>query len=113
MLFRAVPKSLRASICVGIGFFITIIGLKIGEITRVTQAPWSMGSVIEEAACHSVVPVGNYTAELFSNDGLIGTTSSTDFGVIGDGFTKIAFCSNPVDLDFATYEMGMVGVKET
>jgi xanthine/uracil/vitamin C permease (AzgA family) len=30
MLFRAVPKSLRAAITVGIGFFITIIGLKIG-----------------------------------------------------------------------------------
>lgn len=26
MLFRAVPKSLRAAITVGIGFFITIIG---------------------------------------------------------------------------------------
>lgn len=41
MLFRAVPPSLRAAITVGIGFFITIIGLKIGEITRVSVAPWA------------------------------------------------------------------------
>lgn len=33
-LFKAVPKSLRAAITVGIGFFLTIIGLKIGEIMR-------------------------------------------------------------------------------
>lgn len=36
MLFRAVPPSLRSAIVVGIGFFITIIGLKIGEIIRVS-----------------------------------------------------------------------------
>ena len=35
-VFRAVPPSLRAAITVGIGFFITMIGLKIGQITRVT-----------------------------------------------------------------------------
>lgn len=36
MLFKAVPHSLRAAITVGIGFFITMIGLKIGQITRVS-----------------------------------------------------------------------------
>ncbi len=35
-LYEAVPKSLRASIAVGTGFFITMVGLKIGHITRVT-----------------------------------------------------------------------------
>lgn len=45
MLFTAVPQSLRAAITVGIGFFITIIGLKIGEITRVSVAGWALGDV--------------------------------------------------------------------
>ena len=94
MLFRAVPKSLRAAICVGIGFFITIIGLKIGEITRVTQQPWSIGSVVSQAVCHTVVPIGNYSTNTFANGGDLGTTSSTDFGYITDGVTKIAFCDN-------------------
>jgi adenine/guanine/hypoxanthine permease len=46
MLFTAVPKSLRASITVGIGFFITIIGLKIGKITRTTLAPWALAGPV-------------------------------------------------------------------
>jgi xanthine/uracil/vitamin C permease (AzgA family) len=124
MLFRAVPKSLRAvraarsgvargcsrmptahaltrtiapaatacaparqSITVGIGFFITIIGLKIGEITRVTQAAWSIGSVAAQATCHS-------------------------FGESSPTVPEIAYCESPVDLNFATYEMGMVNYNE-
>lgn len=52
MLFTAVPKSLRASITVGIGFFITIIGLTIGEITRVSVAGWAIaGPITAEAEC--------------------------------------------------------------
>eukprot|EP01038_Epipyxis_sp_PR26KG_P009181 gene9181-12380_t len=51
MLFRAVPPSLRASITVGIGFFITIIGLKIGEVTRVTVQPWAIGSIYTAGGC--------------------------------------------------------------
>lgn len=46
MLFHAVPKSLRASISVGIGFFITIIGLTIGQITRVQLLNWGLASII-------------------------------------------------------------------
>jgi len=42
MLFVAVPKSMRAGITAGIGFFITIIGLTIGQITRVTLANWGL-----------------------------------------------------------------------
>jgi len=38
----------------------------------------------------------------------VGGTSSTDFYHIDGGSTKIAFCSNPVDLNFATYDMGIV-----
>ncbi len=53
MLFKAVPPSLRAAITVGIGFFITIIGLKIGEIMRVTTNGMPMGSF-------SDVPFWNY-----------------------------------------------------
>ncbi len=37
-LFRAVPKSLRAAITVGIGMFLTIIGFKIGQILRISFA---------------------------------------------------------------------------
>ena len=97
VLFKAVPKSLRAAITVGIGFFITIIGLKIGQITRVTQAPWSIGSVVNQAQCHSKLPPNNYGN---INSSQVGPTSSTDFYHIGDGFTHIAFCSNAVDLNF-------------
>lgn len=42
MLFRAVPKSLRVSIAVGIGFFITCIGLRIGQIMSTTLASWAV-----------------------------------------------------------------------
>ena len=51
MLFRAVPKTLRAAISVGIGFFITIIGLTIGEITRVTIAGFGLANIIPEGGC--------------------------------------------------------------
>lgn len=44
MLFRAVPPSLRSAIVVGIGFFITIIGLKIGEIIRISVLGMPIGS---------------------------------------------------------------------
>lgn len=37
MLFKAVPPSLRAAITVGIGFFITIIGLKVRETDRTSN----------------------------------------------------------------------------
>ena len=99
MLFRAVPKSLRASITVGIGFFITIIGLKIGEITRVTQAAWSIGSVVNKAQCFT---------KIANNITVLGSSSSTDFSET----TNIAFCNNPVDLNFATYDIGMVNYNE-
>jgi len=95
---------MRASITVGIGFFITIIGLKIGQITRVTQAPWSIGGVVAKSQCHSVLPPGLYNITANS----VGGTSSTDFYNIDGGMTKIAFCSNAVDLNFATYDMGIV-----
>lgn len=45
MLFQAVPKSLRSAISCGIGMFITIIGLTIGQITRVTIAPWYLANI--------------------------------------------------------------------
>lgn len=53
MLFRAVPPTMRAAITVGIGFFITIIGLKIGQLTRTTLAPWAIGSVYADGECAS------------------------------------------------------------
>lgn len=54
MLFRAVPPSLRSAISVGIGFFITIIGINIGAITRVTLANWALAyHVIPQGECDS------------------------------------------------------------
>ena len=50
-LYAAVPKSLRASIAVGTGFFITMVGLKIGHITRVTVADNAMTSLFEQSGC--------------------------------------------------------------
>jgi len=90
VLFKAVPKSLRASITVGIGFFITIIGLKIGKITRVTPAPWSVPSVVQQAQCFYVN--ANIT-----------------------GFSPVPapdFCNNGVDLDMATYDLGFVNLTQ-
>jgi hypothetical protein len=54
-----------------------------GEITRVTQAPWSIGDVTTAAGC------------VFKGDG-----------------SGIAFCANPVDINFATYEMGISHFNE-
>lgn len=78
MLFRAVPPSLRASITVGIGFFITMIGIKIGQITRITLQPWAISNVYAAGGC---------------------STSPTDEGI---------FCNNPVDVNFTFYDNGMV-----
>jgi len=82
MLFIAVPKSLRAAITVGIGFFITIIGLKIGQITRITEAGFGLANAI---------PLGNC---VFAPDG------------------AVQFCANSVDLDYAGYEMGIAHFPE-
>ena len=90
MLFKAVPKSLRASITVGIGFFITIIGLKIGEVTRVSQASWSVPSAVAQAECFTFAPI---TPPVPGAPALIPAP---------------AFCNNAVDLDFTTYDLGMV-----
>ena len=88
MLFKAVPPSLRAAIAVGIGFFITIIGLKIGEITRTTVANWAIPSVVAQAQCTSFL---------------------SSAGMAGDAITAApAFCNNAVDLNFAGYDLGMV-----
>ena len=50
-LYAAVPKSLRASIAVGTGFFITMVGLKIGHITRVTVNGNSMMDLLSRSGC--------------------------------------------------------------
>jgi AGZA family xanthine/uracil permease-like MFS transporter len=50
-LYSAVPKSLRASIAVGTGFFITMVGLKIGHITRVTVNRQYIDDIQEAANC--------------------------------------------------------------
>lgn len=83
MLFDAVPVSLRSGISVGIGFFITIIGLKIGEITRVTVAPWAVANAIPMADCYGFTPAAGF-----------GPLPST-----------VAFCNNEVDLYFSWYEL--------
>ena len=83
MLLRAVSPSTRAAITVGIGFFITMIGIKIGQITRITLAPWSIGSIVTSAECTYV-----------------------------SGTTEIAYCNNPVDVNFAYYDNGIVKFNE-
>jgi len=84
MLFRAVPPSLRAAITVGIGFFITMIGLKIGEITRITLQPWALA--------YNVYPAGNCVYDSTSN--------------------SVAFCANSVDINFTNYDNGIVRFNE-
>lgn len=80
MLFRAVPISLRSAITVGIGFFITIIGLKIGQITRVTVADFALnfGLLTTAADC---------------------ATGSPDF---------VNQTCKPGDLNFSWYDLGIV-----
>lgn len=41
-IFQAIPGWMRSAIGVGVGFFITMIGLKIGEIEVVSVAPWAI-----------------------------------------------------------------------
>lgn len=77
MLFRAVPQSLRSAITVGIGFFITIIGLKIGQITKVELASWAVSNVVNLGEC------------------------------VTDSNGSIQFCSRPIDLYFTWYSYGM------
>lgn len=74
---------MRAAIAVGIGFFITMIGLKIGQITRVTLQPWALA--------YDVFPAGECVV------------SSTG---------AVNFCNNAVDLNFAGYDLGIVRFNE-
>jgi AGZA family xanthine/uracil permease-like MFS transporter len=82
MLFRAVPVSLRAAISVGIGFFITMIGLKIGQLTRITLADFAIDSPYLLRASGGCLGVDQF---LF------------DYGT----------CTS-VDLNFSWYDNGMV-----
>ncbi len=74
------------------GFFITIIGLKIGEVTRVSQASWSIPTAVAESQCFIApdvaIPAGPPVP-----------------------LPPLAFCNEGVDLDFATYDLGMVNFK--
>ena len=78
MLFHAITPSLKAAITVGIGLFITIIGLTIGNITRITVPNWGI--------MYHIIPDGDCS---YSADG---------------GF----FCSKAVDLDYSYFSLGMV-----
>lgn len=84
LLFDAVPKSLRAAISVGIGFFITMIGLKIGQITRITVAPWAIPIAQGMADCYTF---GSLAAQPFPQQ-----TPAT------------AFCNTAVNLNFSWYD---------
>jgi AGZA family xanthine/uracil permease-like MFS transporter len=59
-IYAAVPKSLRASIAVGTGFFLTMVGLKIGHITRVTVHRWYMDEISTAGNCVAD-STGSYT----------------------------------------------------
>jgi AGZA family xanthine/uracil permease-like MFS transporter len=50
-LYAMIPSSLRASIAVGTGFFITMVGLKIGHITRVTVLGENLPKLLSAAGC--------------------------------------------------------------
>ena len=41
-IFTAIPPFMRAAISAGVGFFITMIGLKIGQIEQVSVAGWGV-----------------------------------------------------------------------
>lgn len=79
LLFRAISPSFRGAITVGIGFFITIIGLTIGNLTRVTVAPWAIAYHVIPAASCFIKPDGTIVA-----------------------------CDKAVDLDFSFFSLGMV-----
>ena len=92
MLFRAVPKSLRASIACGIGFFITIIGLKIGKITRVSLQPWVVHSSALNAGCTTATQVlipnpgnGNLFQDTVDTTGMLFSTDLDLKNVTVDG----------------------------
>ena len=76
MLFVAIPKSLQSAITVGIGFFITIIGLKIGQLTRVTLQPWAIGDVFAAGQCADT-PDG-----IFCNDAVNINFAAYDLGIV-------------------------------
>jgi hypothetical protein len=78
------------------GFFITIIGLKIGEVTRVSQANWSIPTAVSEAQCFLKQSLA---------DVLIPANTTVPLPM------DIDFCKESVDLDFATYDLGMVNFK--
>lgn len=50
-LYDAIPKSLRAAIAVGTGFFITMHGLKLGHITRVSMTSEYVEDLYSVAKC--------------------------------------------------------------
>jgi len=108
MLFKAVPKTLRAAITVGIGFFITIIGLRIGKITRTTVAGYALPNVIAQGGCY----LKNNTIAPQTVGGGAAHFSSTDFaGPIGQTYGSafsVGFCGKSVDVDNNGHDWGMV-----
>jgi adenine/guanine/hypoxanthine permease len=77
LLFQAIPKSLRASITVGIGFFITIIGLKIGSITRTTLNAYFLGAKVYEAG-----DCANFGGQIFCNKPVDLNFTWYDLGIV-------------------------------
>jgi len=107
MLFRAVPKSVRMSIAVGIGFFITCIGLRIGQIMSTTIAYWYAAGPIAKHAARFEDPINlnfagsnmgianfkNNAAACLSVLGIVFTAGLTLFKVPGAIILSIMACT--------------------
>ena len=51
MMHQAVPPSLRAAIAVGTGFYLTMVGLKMGQITSVVIPGWALPNIYADGNC--------------------------------------------------------------
>jgi len=94
MLFQAVPPSLRSAITVGIGFFITMIGLKIGQITDIRMKSWAIPIVYgkcnyssaNKACANSVDVFFSYYDNLIAN---FYDTPAARLSVLGIAFVAV------------------------
>ncbi len=66
-IFTAIPPWMRAAIACGVGFFITMIGLKIGQIEQVSVASWYWGQSWASASPVNFAAVTNSIATFTTN----------------------------------------------
>ena len=66
-IFTAIPSWMRAAIACGVGFFICMIGLKIGQIEQVSVASWYWGQSWASASPVNFAAVTNSIATFSTN----------------------------------------------